>query len=494
MMKKIKEFLFHNKSSKQTITKNVFWLSVSQLAGRIIRSAIIIYAARVLGAAEYGVFSYALGLAGFFTIFADIGISVLLTKEVAQQPQKAKAYFAVSLWLKSILLLGTTLLIVFIAPYFSKIEQAKALLPFVALLVIFDNLREFSNAFFRAKEKMEFEALTTIFMNITITVLGFIALYFSKSAGAITFSYVGSAGAGFLAAIFILREEFLGIIKNFDKSLIRPILKLAWPIALSGLLGAFMLNVDIIMLGWFRTETEIGLYSAGQKIVQLLYILPSIIASAVFSPISRAVKNQEYAVVRSITEKSASLISLIALPLIVGGIVLGKPIIEFLYGNGYLNGVSSFQILILTILITFYGSLFSNLILAYDQQKKFAAYAGLASIGNIIFNAMLIPFWGIAGAAAATLIVQTMYYGLIWKALTKIIPFRIFPNVKKVAPTAAIMGLAAFLINEFSLNVIINIFISGMIYFIILYLLKETIIREIEGVFIKIKSKRASIN
>jgi len=88
--------------------------------------------------------------------------------------------------------------------------------------------------------------------------------------------------------------------------------------------------------------------------------------------------------------------------------------------------------------------------LAYDQQKKFAIYAGVASIANIIFNAMLIPFWGIAGAAAATLIVQTMYYGLIWKALTKIIPFRIFPNVKKVAPASVIMGLTAFLINWIS--------------------------------------------
>lgn len=493
-MANLKELFFYNKSPKQTVVKNVFWLSVSQLAGRIIRSAVIIYAARVLGAAEYGVFSYALGLAGFFTIFADNGISVLLTKEVAQQPEKAKSYFSTSLWLKSALLLGTTLLIIFVAPYFSKIEQAKTLLPFVALLVIFDNLREFSNAFFRAKEKMEFEALTTIFMNITITVLGFVALYFSKSAGAITFSYVGSAGAGFLAAIFILKEEFFGIIKNFDRKLVRPILKLSWPIALSGLLGAFMMNVDIIMLGWFKTETEIGLYSAGQKIVQLLYVLPGIIASAVFSPTSRAIKNEEHRTVRSIMEKSASLIFLMALPLIVGGVVLGKPIIEFLYGIGYLNGALSFQILILTILMAFYGSLFSNLILGYNQQKKLAIYAGLASIGNIVFNSMLIPFFGAAGAAAATLVVQTMYFGLIWKTLTRIIPFRIFPNIKKILPAAVIMGLAAFLMDKFSLNVIINILISGTIYFVILHLLKENAVREIEGMFIKIRPKKAPAN
>ncbi|PIY59464.1 flippase, partial [Candidatus Wolfebacteria bacterium CG_4_10_14_0_8_um_filter_37_11] len=47
---------------------------------RLIRAAIIIYAARVLGAAEYGIFSYVLSFAGFFTIFADLGVSPLMTR------------------------------------------------------------------------------------------------------------------------------------------------------------------------------------------------------------------------------------------------------------------------------------------------------------------------------------------------------------------------------------------------------------------------------
>ena len=488
-MANLKELLFQNRNAKQTVAKNIFWLSVSQFAGRLIRAVIIIYAARVLGAAGYGVFSYALGLAGFFTIFADIGISVLLTKQAAQEPKKASSYFATSFWIKNVLLAGTVLLIIFAAPYFSKIEQAKVLLPFVALLVVFDNLRDFSFAFLRAKEKMEYEALTTIFMNIVITALGFIALYFSKTAGAITFAYVGSAGIGFLISALVLKKEFWGVIKNFNNNLIKPILNLAWPIALSGLLGAFMINIDIIMLGWFKTETDVGLYSAGQRIVQLLYVLPGIIASAVFSPISRAVKNGAEIVVRSIVEKSASLISLISLPLVTGGIILGGPIMKLLYGNEYIGGTLAFQILTLTILIVFYGGLFSNLILAHNQQRKTAVFAGIASIVNITFNAALIPFWGIAGAALSTLVVQIIYFGLIWRTLIKIFPFKIFPNIGKVLPASALMGIAAFLMDKFSFNVILNIFISGIFYFAILFALKENFSMEIKNIFKKVKIK-----
>src|SRR3990170_334910 len=72
---KIKKFLLNNESTAQTIVKNTFWLSLSESVGRALRIAIIIYAARVLGAAGWGTFSYMASLAAVFTIFADIGIS-----------------------------------------------------------------------------------------------------------------------------------------------------------------------------------------------------------------------------------------------------------------------------------------------------------------------------------------------------------------------------------------------------------------------------------
>ncbi|MBM4388622.1 MAG: oligosaccharide flippase family protein, partial [Deltaproteobacteria bacterium] len=327
MWGKLRSFFFTNQTARQIIAKNVFWLSVSNIGSRLIRAAIIIYAARVLGAAEYGVFSYALGLAGFFTIFVDIGISHILTRDVAKKPERASNLFSTALWMKSVLLIGTTLLIIFVAPYFSNIDAARVLLPLVALLVIFDNLREFSNAFFRAKEKMEYEALVTTFMNIAITAFGFVALAIAANAHSLMVSYVGSAGAGFLAAALILREEFAGIFKKFDRTLVKPILQSAWPIALTGLLGALSLNVDVIMLGWFRSAEEIGFYSAGQKVIQVLYTVPAIIASSLLPLSSRLVELRDEAKLRLLAEKGLTLVLTLALPLAIGGAILAESII-----------------------------------------------------------------------------------------------------------------------------------------------------------------------
>ena len=79
MFKKIKDFLFKNTNTSATVVKNTIWLSISNYGGKLIKAIIVIYGARVLSTAGYGVFSYAVTLAGFeFGIFLDPGINSIL--------------------------------------------------------------------------------------------------------------------------------------------------------------------------------------------------------------------------------------------------------------------------------------------------------------------------------------------------------------------------------------------------------------------------------
>lgn len=483
MINRLKELLFQNRSTKQTIIKNTFWLSLSQVGSRLIRSIIIIYAARILGAAEYGVFSYALGLAGFFTIFADIGVLQILTREASQKPEKKSHYFATSFWIKSILLFGTAILVSTVAPYFSKIEGAKQLIPYVALLVIFDGIRELALAFYRALEKMEFEALITMIMNLSITIFGFIILAYSQTSSALMAIYVASVGIGTLTSVITLRKEFLKIFSHFDPTLIKPIVKNAIPVALLGILGVFMLNTDYIMLGWWRSPIELGFYSAGQKIIQVIYSMPSIIASAIFPALAKFIGQKNDNGVKILMEKGMTIILGISIPITVGGIILGAPIIEFLYGKEYLPATLSFQILLSTIVLLFPNMLLTNMIFAHNQQKKLAWFIGTGALANIVFNSLLIPKFGIAGSSIATFIAQFANNYLTWQAAKKLNDFKTIANIKKITVSAIAMGILCFIFNYFGLNVLINIAISSIIYFLILFLLKEKLVEEVRSLF-----------
>ncbi len=488
-IKRIKGLLFQNRSERQTVTKNIFWLSSSQIGSRLIRAVIIIYAARVLGAAEYGIFSYALGIAAFFTIFADIGISQIITRDLAQKPEKEMQYFSTAFWLKILVLSITTILLLFVAPYFTKIEAARILIPFIAIITIFDGLREFSLGLFRAKEKMELEALISVFTNISITIFGFIALYISANAKSLTFSYAASTALGFLVSLIIARKYYSKVFTNFRKDLLRPIFTSAYPIALLAFLGAFMLNTDFIMLGWWRTSEEIGYYSASQKIIQLLYSLGAIIATSLFPLLSRLVASKESDRVKNLMGRGLTMVFFMSIPIFAGGAILAKPIIALVYGQEYLPATSSFQILVLTPFFIFPQLLLGNFILAHNQQKKLKLPAALGSIGNIVFNIILIPLYGIAGCSMATVLAQLLNTSITWAIAKKINNFQTIKNLKKIIASAIIMGVISFSLNKIGLNVVINIILSAGIYLGILFALKESILNEFKTLLSAFKKK-----
>ncbi|MEK7651055.1 MAG: oligosaccharide flippase family protein [Patescibacteria group bacterium] len=483
MILKLKKILFNNSGTRQTVAKNFFWLFTSQIGTRLLRAFLIIYAARVLGVAEYGVFSYVIGLAGFFTVFADIGINTILTKEVAMNPEKSHHLFATSFWIKIFLLTFTVLLIIFVAPYFSKIEGIETLLYFAALLTIFDGIREFTVAFFRAREKMELEALVTTVTNVAITIFGFIILNSMPTAKALATAYAISAGTGTILGIFILRDQFKNLINGFRKELLAPILQLAWPIAIVSLAGIFMLNMDVIMLGALKTAKDVGLYSASQKIIQLLYTLPSILAISLFPTMAKFIGQNNAEKTREVMERGVVLSMLFAIPIVVGGFVLGSDIIRFLYGEDYIGTIPTFRILLLSVLLIFPGYHFTNYIMAYNKQKKMILIILMSSLANILLNYVLIPIYGAAGAAIATLGALLTIHGLSWRLAKKTNNFFIFRHLKKIFATSALMGLFSLALHWLGVYVLANIAMSVFLYFAVLLFLGENSIKEVKQLF-----------
>jgi len=483
MIKRIKNYLLQNRGTRQRIVKNTFWLTVGQVGSRLIRATILIYAARVLGAAEYGIFSYALSLAGFFTVFADLGVSGILTREASQRPEEKHIYFSTSLVIKTVLVVFSAILVIVGGSYISKIPAATALLPFVALLVIADGVRDFAAAYFRAEEKMEREAFVTVITNVAIAVCGFIILAYSHDASALTFSYAASAAFGTFAAIFILKDEFIHFASNFRPKLIRPIMKDAYPMTILGILGMFMLNTDLIMIGWWRSAAEIGWYAAGQRVVQILYTVPGIFSSATFPALSRAIGEGDQERARTIMEYGLTIVLAISIPIAIGGIILGEQIILFLFGTEYLGGTLAFQLLLATIVLTFSISLHSNYVLGYNTQRKILAAIGGGAVANVLFNALLIPRWGIAGSSISTILAQILNVGLLWRINKKTNYFETLPHLKKIAVAAVVMAAATFALKFIGANVIVNIVSSGIIYAGMLVLLKEKLVKETLSVF-----------
>src|SRR3990172_8591724 len=378
MWAKLKFFLFNNSGTAQTIAKNTFWLFFGQMMGRLLRATIVIYAARVLGAAGWGAFSYALGVAAFLTIFSDIGINALITKEASRNPELKNKYLATAFYIKLVLTAFFIIATFLVFPYLTNIPEAAAIMPILIFVFAFDTLRDLGSALTRALEKMEIEAGINIFTNAAIVALGFVFLYFRESTYSLAMAYAAGSGIGFFAIVYVLRHHFKDLRRNFTPALIKPILTTAWPFGLMGLVGAIMLNTDIIMLGWMRTPEEVGYYSAAQKLILLAYVLPGLFANSTFPAISRYAKTKPEKA-RSILEKSAALMMVMAVVGVIVGYLTANIVMPLLYA-----------------------------------QKYFLIFSAPSAVANAVFNWLFIPVWGIEGAAASTIITQVIANILVW--------------------------------------------------------------------------------
>lgn len=479
MLQKLKNLLLKNRDSRQTFVKNVFWLSAANIVNRLIKFVLVIYAARLLGAAGYGIFSYTIGLAALFSLFGDLGVAGLITREIASAPKELlKKYLPAALWTSIFLMIVNTAIIIFAAPLFANIKEAVPLLPIAALLIGFDTLRNLAFAVTRAREKMELEAGIDFITNASITVLGITALLWQPNAGTFLFGYALGSGIGTFSAAWMLRKHLTEFWGRIDFQTIKIIISKAVPAGLMGLLGPIMLHTDTIILGYFVTASDLGLYSAAQRPVMALYVIPAILGTAIFPRVAQLAKENKERL-QKVLETALTVTFLISLPIFLGGTLLSKDIIQFLFGNEYIAAAHTFAALLFTIVLIFPQIFLTGGIFALNGQKKFVRFLIVGSLGNIILDLLLIPRYEGLGSAIATVITGTVITMLMWREMEKTVVLDVARRLGKIIVSAIAMALVTLLLKFSGLHLVLNIVASAGAYFLTLYLLRETMLEEI---------------
>lgn len=483
MLNKLKSFLFHNTSAKQTVAKNSFWLAVSNFGGRAIKAGVIVYAARVLGTAGYGVFSYAITLSAFLTLFMDPGVNAILVRDVSKADESERQeIFATSLAIKSFFLpLGAAFLL-FVAPIFSTLPGAKAILPIVAAVLALDTVREFFTSILRAEERMEWDAGIYLLTNFGVLVFGFIFLGIRRTPGSFTWAYVAADAAGIMLAVFLIRKYFRRVAEHFSARRVKPILSSAWPFAVTGVLSMFLTNADILIISWMRSASDVGIYSAAIRIVQFLYLVPTVFQISTLPLLSRLANPDGAGRFRAFLERTVKVIFLAAVPLAVGGAILGTSIMAFLFGAPYAAGGLAFKLLMVGLLFDFPAVVLSSAVFAYNRQRSLIVTSAIGGAANIAFDLLLIPRFGITGSAVATLIALALSNWYLWRAMKRINYFEALPHLGKILSAGLAMAAVTLAMLWLGLPVLLNIALSGAAYFGMLYALREPLLNEIRGV------------
>lgn len=478
MISRIRTFLFDHSSAKQIVAKNTVWMFLGEAVSRLAKMMLVVYAARVLGTEGWGTFSYALSLGSLLMLFSDAGLTPLIIREAIQEKEGYRSFISTALGIKSIVTILSTLLVIIAGPHLSHIESAGFLFPFIAAILFFDVVRDLGFTLNRPTDRMEREMTAKTLMSIATLGLGLAFFTVNPTPVSLALAYISGGAIGTIAIWAIIRTDIRRYFGPIKQEMLRRVLGLAWPLALVTVFGQLLANIDVYMLGIWRDAGEIGLYTSAQRVQIFTLIIPTMIATSVFSIFSRRIENDAEGFAFAL-RKTLGAVMLVALPISAGGILLAPKLIAFFFGSAYVAAAPMLSILLLMLLAAFPLLVLSNAVVAQDKQRTLAL-SHIAGIGaNIALNWLLIPQYGAIGAAVATLISTSLITFIVWKKLANVSAFPIIPKLgRTLAATACMTGLV-LLLKHFGIGLIPIILAATLVYGILLFLLKEPVTREI---------------
>ena len=176
-----------------------------------------------------------------------------------------------------------------------------------------------------------------------------------------------------------------------------------FPLLLSSVMIMLYMRIDQIMIGNMLGEEQVGIYSAAVKIAEIWYFIPMVIVSSIFPSILKAKSiNQQLYLQR--LQNLYSLLTWLSIGIAITFSLLANSIVLNLYGLPYLEASSILIIIIWSGVATSLG-VASSQYLTIENLNNISFYRTLlGTISNVALNLLLIPSYGIKGAAFATLI------------------------------------------------------------------------------------------
>lgn len=451
----------------QRILKNFLSLSVAEIVTKLFGAVAVVYIARTIGPENFGKISFAFAIIGYFIIFSNLGLEMLGIREVARYREKIKDYTGNIVSLRLCLgILAFGLLLLFVL-FLNKPLQVKYLIVLYGFMLLPSVL--LLEWVFQGIERMEYVGASRVLGGLLYAGLVLLLIKSSKQLLLIPVLLILSNFIACSFLIFIFIKHFGKVRLKFDIPFWKSLIPQALPIGLSCAMSLIVYNFDTVMLGFMKSNEEVGYYNAAYKIILFLLGLVGTYFAAIF-PIASYYYKTSFDLLRKLQSYTTKLMVTVAFPLAVGGTILARPIMNLIYGSKYDNGVIAFQILIWALFLIYINSSYSRGLFACDRQSRVFKVITTQAAIVVALNFLLIPPWGLRGAAIATVLGEISGFLMYYHELERIMKIPIRNYILKPLLASGIMGI--FLQLYTSWNIFLLILGGTFVYFVSLYLTK----------------------
>lgn len=438
----------------------------------------------------YGLFAYGYSLTTYFSSLRFLGIPILGLRTLAVEREEKDRLSDNFIKMQMIVFLNTLavgviyLLMMFILGSTYRKDTTVYLLFFLYIVVCSFDM----TWFFRAIREYKIISIAAACQKAVL--LAGILLFVTKPEHLYRYIIIFSVSHFIQFSIFMIYStRFLNIKRRYFKDIFpyyKNIFKSTIMLYFSILAQSVYMRFDIIILGFFVTNEQIGYYNVLVRIISAINEGLSIITPIMFSYHSEHNKQRTTIAGMNTKKLTFSIMSAISLPAVIGGMVLNRDILRIFIDNPPNNVVIAFAVVLmmpLTVAYTYFTT--SQILLPMGKDKFFFILTISAALFNLCANFILIPKLGIIGAAITTvateillLVVCLIYY---WKDI--IVHIKLIYSLNYLVG-AGVMGIALVVFKKFVLltdqlskaQAFLTIIIGAMIYFVFLVLSRDELV------------------
>lgn len=461
-----------------SLTKSIAKNTLIQIVGKAVSTLLGLIAVaimtRSLGVEKFGWYVTATGFLQFVGIFSDFGFTIITAKMLAE-PNFDKQSLLNNLFtwrfITAFVFQALAPLIILFFPYPAPIKIAVAIMSLSFFAVSLNNI---FIGYYQSALKMATQMIGEVLGRIAL-VAGLI-LVFTQHYGFL--SAMVNITLASLIYTFYLWLKSPKVKFAINKEISQAIFKKIWPTAAAVIFNAFYLQGDRVILPLYVSQTDVGLYGAAYRILDIITQSAAMIMGIMMPLVAFAWSRNLTEEFKQRYQTSLDLVALLLIPMTAGIVALANPIMILVGGKEFAGSAKILQFLAIAIIGISFGNIFGYLALAINRQKQALWVYISTAILTVIAYFIFIPKYGIYGAAGAS-IFSELYAGLMLMFLTnryaKFTPR--FKAVGKIILASAIMGVIIYKLQpqNIFLSILVGIAIYGLLVILLKIISKQTI-------------------
>jgi O-antigen/teichoic acid export membrane protein len=485
-MFKLKTFFSHIMAIEPIRRQSIVSL-IWQIAFTFIGFLSTMYFAHAVGPEVLGAYFLFVAYFSIIGLMTDGGFGGAAIKRISEG-EEPDAYFSAFVVLRSVFVIVVLTALIVIRGLFVDLDSAGTFTWLLVALVV-SLLYGAVSSGNAGCGKMGIYATAGFINNVSRILVQVVAVFVGYGVAGLAGGFVMGMFMGSLVQLRFFNLHFVHFGWNHLKSLSSFSF---WSFLVSGG-GLVFVYSDSVMIGYFLNNADVGVYRVIFQFTSLAVLTTAVLRSTLWPRVSRWDKIGETGLIEESLSRAFTYSLILALPLFVGGALLGDRLLYFFYGADFVS-YTTLMILFIVQIVNIFQYFFTTYIMAMDQLKELFNITVVAVIANIALNVALIPVMGISGAAVATLVTMSLNAVLARRVLARRIALRVErSSLMNIIKASVVMGL---FVGGYRLIVplssvwlaLVPVLLGGLVYGVLILKLDRKIYDELKGIMMQMNA------